>query len=120
MTLVPLVWILLTGFKTPPDSIAYPPKILFQPSLEGYCNLFSTRTRQTPEYINSLGPATGVCDETVAVFRITGGSGEDIVIAPWWWLALVPIATVLMVVAATSLPARLATRIPTADALRYE
>ena len=41
-------------------------------------------------------------------------------IAPWWWLALVPIATVIVVVAATSLPARLATRIPTADALRYE
>ncbi|TIP97860.1 MAG: carbohydrate ABC transporter permease, partial [Mesorhizobium sp.] len=59
------LWIFATSFKTPPDSIAYPPKILFQPSLEGYCNLFSTRTRQTPEYINSLGPATGVCDETV-------------------------------------------------------
>jgi ABC-type lipoprotein release transport system permease subunit len=42
------------------------------------------------------------------------------VLAPWWWLALVPIGTVLVVVAATTLPARLATRIPTADALRYE
>ena len=41
-------------------------------------------------------------------------------IAPWSWLALVPVATVLIVIAATSLPARLATRIPTADALRYE
>ncbi|TIM63650.1 MAG: carbohydrate ABC transporter permease, partial [Mesorhizobium sp.] len=59
------LWIFATSFKTPPDSIAYPPKILFQPSLEGYCNLFSTRTRQTPEYINALGPATGICDETV-------------------------------------------------------
>ena len=56
----------------------------------------------------------------VAVYGIAGGSSEDRVIAPWWWLALVPIATVVMVVAATSLPARLATRIPTADALRYE
>ena len=56
----------------------------------------------------------------VAVYGIAGGSSEDRVIAPWWWLALVPIGTVLMVVAATSLPARLATRIPTADALRYE
>ncbi|RWO77287.1 MAG: carbohydrate ABC transporter permease [Mesorhizobium sp.] len=65
ISIVPLLWIFATSFKTPPDSIAYPPKILFQPSLEGYCNLFSTRTRQTPEYINSLGPATGVCDETV-------------------------------------------------------
>ena len=56
----------------------------------------------------------------LTVYGIAGGSSEDRVIAPWWWLALVPIATVLMVVAATSLPARLATRIPTAHALRYE
>ena len=41
-------------------------------------------------------------------------------IAPWWWLALVPVGGILLVVIATSLPARLATRIPTADALRYE
>ena len=56
----------------------------------------------------------------VTVYAIAGGSSEDRVIAPWWWLALVPIGTMLVVVAATSLPARLATRIPTADALRYE
>ena len=41
-------------------------------------------------------------------------------IAPWWSLALVPIAAVVMVAAATSLPAHLATRIPSADALRYQ
>ena len=56
----------------------------------------------------------------VAVYAIAGGSREDLVIAPWWSLALVPVATVLMVVAATSLPAHLATRIPSAEALRYE
>jgi putative ABC transport system permease protein len=56
----------------------------------------------------------------VAVYNVAGGSGEDLVIAPWWSLALVPVGAVLTVVAATSLPARLATRIPTADALRYE
>ncbi|TGT84604.1 MULTISPECIES: carbohydrate ABC transporter permease [unclassified Mesorhizobium] len=65
ISIVPLLWIFATSFKTPPDSIAYPPKIVFPPSIEGYCNLFTTRTRQTPEYINSLGPATGFCDETV-------------------------------------------------------
>ena len=32
ITIVPLVWIILTGFKTPPDSISYPPKVLFTPS----------------------------------------------------------------------------------------
>jgi multiple sugar transport system permease protein len=43
VSMLPLLWIFITGFKTPPDSIAYPPKILFSPSLEGYVNLFTTR-----------------------------------------------------------------------------
>lgn len=63
ITIVPLLWIFGTSFKTPPDSIAYPPKILFSPSVEGYCNLFTTRTRQTPEYINSLPAPANFCDE---------------------------------------------------------
>ena len=63
ISIVPLLWIFATSFKTPPDSIAYPPKILFQPSLEGYCNLFTTRTRQTPEYIDSLPAPANFCDE---------------------------------------------------------
>ena len=53
---IPLLWIVMTGFKTPPDAIAYPPKVFFSPSLEGYVNLFTTRTRQTPEYMQSLPP----------------------------------------------------------------
>ena len=65
ITMVPLAWIVLTSFKTPPDSIAYPPKVLFQPSVEGYCNLFFTRTRQTPEYIAALPPAANECDTLV-------------------------------------------------------
>ena len=56
ITILPLLWIFLTGFKTPPDSIAYPPKILFEPSVEGYVNLFTTRSRQTPEFLASLPP----------------------------------------------------------------
>jgi putative ABC transport system permease protein len=60
----------------------------------------------------------------IALFRavnaIAGADGDDLVIASWWSLTLVPIGTLLMVAAATSLPARLATRIATADALRYE
>jgi predicted lysophospholipase L1 biosynthesis ABC-type transport system permease subunit len=55
-----------------------------------------------------------------AAFGIAGGDGDDLVIASWWSLTLVPIGTLLVVAGATSLPARLATRIPTADALRYE
>ena len=30
--------------------------------MEGYCNLFTTRSRQTEEYIKSLPPATDACD----------------------------------------------------------
>jgi multiple sugar transport system permease protein len=65
LSMVPLVWIVLTGFKTPTDSIAYPPKVMFEPSLEGYVNLFTTRSRQTPEYIDSLQPATSWYDRLV-------------------------------------------------------
>ncbi|WP_407526508.1 carbohydrate ABC transporter permease [Methylobacterium oryzisoli] len=67
ITLIPLVWIGLTSVKTPTDSISYPPKVVpfldFQPSIEGYCNLFMTRSRQTPDYIAGLPPASGACEE---------------------------------------------------------
>ena len=56
----------------------------------------------------------------LALAWITSGTTEDAVVAPWPTLALIPIGTVLVVVVATSVPARLATRIRTSDALRYE
>ena len=56
----------------------------------------------------------------LALASITSGTTEDAVVAPWRALALIPIGTVLVVAAATSVPARLATRIRTSDALRYE
>ena len=65
VTMVPLLWITLTAFKTPSDAISYPPKLLFQPSLEGYCNLFTTRSRQTRDFLNSLPAPNGTC-ETIA------------------------------------------------------
>ena len=65
ITMLPLVWIFVTGFKTPPDSIAYPPKLVFEPTLEGYVNVFTTRSRQTAEYIASLPPAETWYDELV-------------------------------------------------------
>ena len=59
LTLLPLVWIITTGFKSPADSIAYPPRILFEPTLEGYVNLFTTRTRASEETLQALGePST--------------------------------------------------------------
>ncbi|PHQ66405.1 MAG: sugar ABC transporter permease [Sneathiella sp.] len=65
ITLVPLAWILMTGLKTPPDSISYPPKVLFEPSLEGYVNLFTTRTRVSKETLAALPPPTNFAHEIV-------------------------------------------------------
>lgn len=63
ITMIPLAWIILTSIKSPPDSISYPPKIVFEPKAEGFCNLFTTRSRQTPEYIAALPPPAGKCDQ---------------------------------------------------------
>jgi multiple sugar transport system permease protein len=63
ISMIPLAWILLTGFKSPPDSISYPPKVVFEPTLEGYCNLFTTRSRQSAEYMATLPPPVGTCEE---------------------------------------------------------
>jgi multiple sugar transport system permease protein len=65
IALVPIVWIVLTGFKSPADAIAYPPKVTFEPTLEGYVNLFTTRSRQTPEYMASLPPPATWYEELV-------------------------------------------------------
>jgi multiple sugar transport system permease protein len=62
ITMVPLVWIALTAIKSPPDSISYPPKLVFEPSIEGFCNLFTTRSRQTDEYLKSLPPPANACE----------------------------------------------------------
>ena len=63
VTIIPLAWIILTSVKSPPDSISYPPKVVFSPSMDGFCNLFTTRSRQTAEYIAALPPATDTCDK---------------------------------------------------------
>ena len=62
ITMIPLVWIVLTSFKSPDDAISYPPKLVFQPSLEGYCNLVTTRSRQTSDFIQTLGAPQDLCD----------------------------------------------------------
>ena len=65
ITIAPIVWIMITGFKSGPDSISYPPKVIFSPSLEGYVNLFTTRTRVTPEQLAAL-PAPETLADRVA------------------------------------------------------
>lgn len=56
ITLIPLLWIIATGFKSPTDSIAYPPVVVFEPTLEGYVNLFTERTRATEQMLEEAGP----------------------------------------------------------------
>ncbi|WP_116134600.1 carbohydrate ABC transporter permease [Tropicimonas sp. IMCC34043] len=58
ITILPLIWIVATGFKSSADSIAYPPKVFFSPTLEGYVNLFTTQTRQTQEFLAAHPPQT--------------------------------------------------------------
>jgi len=65
ITLMPLLWIIATGFKSPADSIAYPPKMVFQPTLEGYVNLFTTRTRIKEADLANLPPADTWYDRIV-------------------------------------------------------
>jgi multiple sugar transport system permease protein len=83
ITMVPLAWIVLTSFKSPPDSISYPPKIVFGPTLEGYCNLFTTRSRQTPEYLASLPPPSGTC-ESIARARTMVVVSESKFVPRFW------------------------------------
>jgi putative ABC transport system permease protein len=56
----------------------------------------------------------------LVLYQAASGNTTDAVVAPWQWFALIPIVTPVLVVAATGLPARLATRIRTADALRFD
>ncbi|ANY82813.1 sugar ABC transporter permease (plasmid) [Microvirga ossetica] len=87
ITMVPLGWIVLTGFKSPPDSISYPPKILFDPTLEGYCNLFTTRSRQTAEYLASLPPPSGTCESIARARNLVVVSESKFV--PRFWNSVV-------------------------------
>jgi multiple sugar transport system permease protein len=65
VTMIPLLWIFATGFKTPADAISYPPKVFFEPTVEGYVNLFTTRTRVTPEQLAELPPPATLAERIV-------------------------------------------------------
>jgi multiple sugar transport system permease protein len=80
LTIIPLVWIVLTSVKSPQDSISYPPKVLpwvhFEPTIEGFCNLFTTRSRQTPEYMATLPAPQGVCESQARAKNMVVVSGS--------------------------------------------
>lgn len=65
VTILPLLWIIATGFKSPEDAIAYPPKVVFEPTMEGYVNLFTTRTRINEDDLATLPPPETWYEEIV-------------------------------------------------------
>lgn len=41
--LFPVIWMGMTAFKSRPDAVSAPPVVFFQPTLEGFVNLFTNR-----------------------------------------------------------------------------
>jgi multiple sugar transport system permease protein len=56
VSLIPLVWIVLTSLRTPQDAIAYPPKVVAEVSAIGYVDLFTMRSRVSAEELARLPP----------------------------------------------------------------
>ena len=48
----PVIWALLTSFKTERDVLAYPPKILFEPSLASYRDVLSGASSIVPNLVS--------------------------------------------------------------------
>lgn len=47
LTLIPVVWMAMTAFKSYPDAVASPPKVVFDPTLEGIVTLLTKRRQMT-------------------------------------------------------------------------
>ena len=59
ISLVPIAWIFMTGFRTPEQAIAYPPVVAADATVIGYVNLFTTRSRVSAERLAAEpAPAT--------------------------------------------------------------
>ncbi|GAB1420074.1 carbohydrate ABC transporter permease [Anaerolineales bacterium] len=49
--LIPVIWLGMTAFKSRPDAVAVPPKVIFEPSLEGFISLMTRRRQLTNDEI---------------------------------------------------------------------
>jgi multiple sugar transport system permease protein len=52
--LIPVIWLTMTAFKSRPDAVAAPPKVLFTPSLDGLVALLTTRNLLPPGELAKL------------------------------------------------------------------
>lgn len=98
--LIPVFWMGMTAFKSRPDAVASPPKILFEPTLEGFVSLLTQRRQLTEAEITEYRQRTdlGWMDQ-VALVRgqtITGPSSFPRFLANS--LIIAGISTVLSVV----------------------
>lgn len=73
-TLVPVVWMVLSSFKTNDVITGIPPQILFSPTLEHYISLFSEGNNLGANVINSV-IVTGVSTLIAVVLGCMGGYG---------------------------------------------
>ncbi len=49
LTLIPVVWMGMTAFKSYPDAVASPPKVVFEPTIEGVVTLLTKRRQLMTE-----------------------------------------------------------------------
>ncbi len=47
LTLIPVIWMGMTAFKSYPDAVASPPKVVFDPTMEGIITLLTRRRQMT-------------------------------------------------------------------------
>lgn len=51
LTLIPVVWMGMTAFKSRSDAVAAPPKVSFEPTMEGFISLLTKRRQLGPEEV---------------------------------------------------------------------
>jgi multiple sugar transport system permease protein len=68
----PVIWALLTSFKTERDVLAYPPKIIFEPTLASYRDVLFGASSIVPNLVSSIVVASGATLLTL-VFAVPAG-----------------------------------------------
>lgn len=78
LCLIPVFVMVMTAFKTRPDAIHVPPKLVFQPSLEGLVFLFTERAAASPGRLEALKQAAAEGAEMSLFERIALNAGQEI------------------------------------------